>query len=93
MVNKQRKRARVLEVASPRREERWSLDSEKLARRVPKFSAFVEAAEGGRRELTTSQQQFLDEFSRGMAEAMSEGDDKSRAEPGIEAEGKDAGTT
>ena len=93
MTNKQRRRARGSVVERPGREEKWTLDSEKLSRRVPRFSAFVDAAEGGRRGLTPSQQQFLDEFSEGLAEAMSEGDDEASGEPGVEPERKDAGDT
>ena len=47
----------------------WSLEGEKLSRRVPRFAAFVEAIEGGEGALTNAQREFLDKFSSGLAEA------------------------
>ena len=50
----------------------WSLEGEKLSRRVPRFAAFVEATEDGEDVLTNAQREFLDKFSSGLAEAISE---------------------
>lgn len=49
----------------------WSLEGERLSRRVPRFAAFVEATEGGEGALTDAQRKFLDKFSSGLAEAIS----------------------
>ena len=51
-----------------RRRVAWSLSGEKLARRVPRFAAFVDAPAGGDSELTREQREFLDKFSAGMSE-------------------------
>ena len=50
----------------------WSLEGENLSRRVPRFAAFVEATEGGEDALTDAQREFVDKFSSGLAEALSE---------------------
>ena len=50
----------------------WSLEGERLSRRVPRFAAFVEATEGGEDALTDAQREFLGKFSSGLAEANSE---------------------
>ena len=50
----------------------WALDAEKLARRVPRFAAFVEGPQSGHGELTEEQREFLDKFSAGLSEAMPE---------------------
>ena len=57
----------------------WSLEGEKLSRRVPRFAAFVEATEGGEDALTDAQREFLDKFSSGLAEAVSEEADEADA--------------
>ena len=57
----------------------WSLEGEKLSKRVPRFAAFVEATEGGEGALTNAQQKFLDKFSSGLAEAISEEADEADA--------------
>ena len=57
----------------------WSLEGEKLSKRVPRFAAFVEATEGGESALTDAQQKFLDKFSSGLAEAVSEEADEADA--------------
>ena len=50
----------------------WSLEGERLSRRVPRFAAFVEASEGGEGALTDAQRKFLDKFSSRLEEAISE---------------------
>ena len=50
----------------------WSLEGEKLSKRVPRFAAFIEATEGGEDALTDAQRKFVDEFSSGLAEAISD---------------------
>ena len=57
----------------------WSLEAETLSRRVPRFAAFVEATEGGEDALTNAQREFLDKFSSGLAEAISEEADEAVA--------------
>jgi len=57
----------------------WSLEGERLSRRVPRFAAFVEATEGGEGELTDAQWEFLDKFSSGLAETISEEADEADA--------------
>ena len=57
----------------------WSLEGERLSRRVPRFAAFVEATEGGEGALTDAQREFLDKFSSGLAEAISEEADEADA--------------
>ena len=57
----------------------WSLEGETLSRRVPRFAAFVEAPEGGEDALTDAQRKFLDKFSTGLAEAISEEADEAGA--------------
>ena len=57
----------------------WSLEGERLSRWVPKFAAFVEATEGGEHSLTDAHRQFLDKFSSGLAEAISEEADEADA--------------
>ena len=57
----------------------WSLEGETLSRRVPRFAAFVEATEGGEDALTDAQGEFLDKFSSGLAEALSEEADEADA--------------
>ena len=57
----------------------WSLEGEKLSRRAPRFATFVEAPEGGEGALTDAQREFLDKFSSGLAEAISEEADKADA--------------
>ena len=54
------------------RQKAWSLKGERLARRVPRFAAFVEVRERGEGTLTEAQREFLDKFSSGLAEAVSE---------------------
>ena len=56
-----------------------SLEGEKLSRRVPRFAKFVEATEGGEGALTDAQREFLDKFSSGLAEALSEEADEADA--------------
>lgn len=53
-------------------QEASALKGERLARRVPRFAVFVEAPEGGDGTLTKAQREFLDEFSSGLVEAVSE---------------------
>ena len=57
----------------------WSLEGEKLSRRVPRFAAFVEGTEDGEGALTDAQRGFLDRFSSGLAEAISEEADEADA--------------
>ena len=57
----------------------WSLKGERLSRRVPRFAAFVEATEGGEGALTDAQREYLDKFSSGLAEAISEEADEADA--------------
>lgn len=57
----------------------WSLEGERLSRRVPRFAAFVEATESGDDALTDAQRVFLDTFSSGLAEAISEEADEAEA--------------
>ena len=81
MTNEQGPRARG--VATDAAEQgAWSLEGEKLSKRVPRFAAFVEATEGEERALTDAQQKFLDEFSSGLAEAISEEADAKGDEDG-----------
>ena len=58
--------------ARPAEQDTWSLEGERLSRRVPQFAAFVEASEGGEDALTDAQRRFLDEFASGLTEAISE---------------------
>ena len=57
----------------------WSLEGETLSRRVPRFATFVEATEGREDALTDAQREFLDKFSSGLAEAISEKADEAAA--------------
>ena len=57
----------------------WSLEGETLSRRVPQFATFVEATEGGEDALTDAQREFLDKFSSGLEEAISEDADEAVA--------------
>ena len=57
----------------------WSLEGERLSRRVPRFAAFVERAESGEGALTDAQREFLDTFSSALAEAISEEVDEADA--------------
>lgn len=57
----------------------WSLEGERLSRRVPRFAAFVEGTEGGEGALTDAQREFLDKFSSGLTEAISEKADEADA--------------
>ena len=57
----------------------WSLEGERLSRRVPRFATFVEAPEGGEGALADAQREFLDKFSSGLAEAISEEADEADA--------------
>ena len=57
----------------------WSLEGERLSRRAPRFAAFVEAPEGGEDALTDAQREFLEKFSSGLAEALSEDADEAAA--------------
>ena len=60
----------------------WSLNGERLSRRAPRFAAFVEATESGEGALTDAQREFLDKFSSGLAEAISEEADEADAKGG-----------
>ena len=60
----------------------WTLEGERLSRRVPRFAAFVEATENREGELTDAQREFLDKFSSGLAEAISEEADAKGDEDG-----------
>ena len=66
-------------------EDAWSLESEQLARRVPRFAAYVEGPDGGGSELTGAQRDFLDKFSSGLEEEISEEEDESDADGGRDA--------
>ena len=67
------KRQRVGSVATQAAgQDAWSLEGERLSRRVPRFAAFVEATEDRERALTDTQKEFLDEFSSELTEAISE---------------------
>ena len=57
----------------------WSLEGERLSRRVPRFAAFVEETESGEGALTDAQRKFLDKFSSGLAEAISKEADEADA--------------
>jgi len=57
----------------------WSLEGEKLSRRVPRFAAFVEATEGREGALTDAQREFLGKFSSGLGEAIEEEADQANA--------------
>lgn len=50
----------------------WSLSAEKLARRIPRLAEFLDGPESGHSELTEEQREFLDKFSSGLSEALSE---------------------
>ena len=60
----------------------WSLEGQRLSRRVPRFAAFVEATESGERAVTDAQRKFLDTFSSELAEAISEEADEADAKGG-----------
>ena len=57
----------------------WSLEGQRLSRRVPRFAAFVEPTESGEGALTDAQREFLDTFSSGLADAISEEADEADA--------------
>ena len=57
----------------------WSLEGERLSRRVPRFATFVEATESEEGALTDAQREFLDTFSSGLADAISEEADETDA--------------
>lgn len=73
-------------ILRPAGQENWTLKGEKLARRVPRFAAFVEASDGGEGPLTAAQREFVEEFSSGLAEAVSERADEGNATSGQDGE-------
>ena len=54
-----------------------SVDVGKLLRRAPQFKALAKASEGGEYALTDSQQEFLDDFAKRVAEGVAEGGESS----------------
>ena len=74
MTSDAKKRSGDVAAAAGRRKGAWSLNAEKLARRVPRFAAFVDGPQGSDSELTREQREFLDKFSAGLSDAESAGD-------------------
>ena len=69
-------------VARASAQDAWALLGKDLSRRVPGFAAFMETPERGELDLTDAQQEFLDKFSSGLAEAISKEADGAEAKGG-----------
>ena len=52
---------------------------EKLVRRAPQFRGLTYVAEGDDKELTSSQEKFLDEFAVGLAKGVEESESQDAA--------------